>query len=147
MSLPIKAIDRLFERMALTYGRQWSNMYEGQPLNDVKTLWAHELAGFNGRLECVAWALDNLPDRAPNIIEFRKICRAAPQPETPQLPEPKADPARVNAELSKLRDVVNIKPRSTDGKDWARRIIANKRGGMQTNPTSLLFARQALGEA
>ncbi len=26
----------------------------------------------------VAWALENLPERCPNVIEFRNLCRQAP---------------------------------------------------------------------
>ncbi len=103
MSISIKAIDRLFERLAATYGSAWSRQWSDVPLADVKTAWAHELSGYGGRLEVLAWALENLPERAPNIIEFRNLCRRSPAPEAPRLPEPKADPERLARELSKCR--------------------------------------------
>lgn len=105
MTLPIKAIDRLFERMAATYGAQWTRMWATVPISDVKTAWAHELAGYAGRLDALAWVLENLPERCPNVIEFRNLCRLAPTPERPRLPEPAADPQRVAAELAKLREL------------------------------------------
>lgn len=147
MSLPTKAIDRLFERLAATYGASWTRMWADVPMNDVKAAWAHELSGFENDLESVAWALDNLPERCMNVIEFRNLCRRAPAPEVPRLPEPKANPERLRAELAKLADVrakvANPKP---DGaKDWARRIIGRFNAGDKVRPVSLRFAREALG--
>lgn len=148
MSLPIKAIDRLFERLAATYGAFWTRQWSDIPIADAKSAWAHELAGFNGQLEALAWGLENLPEKCPNVIEFRNLCRRAPVPELPRLPEPKADPERMRRELSKLgqikQQVLSIK--TLDGKEWARRIIARHQGGFVVNAVSLRFAREALGE-
>lgn len=147
MSLQMKAIDRLFERMAATYTTQWTRQFSEVPMQDVKTAWAHELGSFAGYLEAIAWALENLPPKCPNVIEFRNICRQAPARPVPQLPEPKADPARVAAELAKLADVKkSVLVGRTDGKEWARRIIAQVDAGIPTNMTIKRFAKQALGE-
>ena len=145
MSFPLKAVDRLFERLMATYGRDFMSRYEGLELSAVKTVWAHELAGFASRLSDVAWALEHLPERCPNVIEFRNLCRQAPAPETARLPEPKADPERVKAELEKLgglRQTVTSAPGS--GKDWARRILARHANGERIRPISLRFAKEAL---
>lgn len=77
MSMPIKAIDRLFDRLGLTYGSAWSRKWEGMPINEVKSLWAHELAYYANHLDAVAWALENLPENCPNVVEF-KIFAAKP---------------------------------------------------------------------
>lgn len=146
MSLSIKAIDRLFERMAATYGGQWSRQWADVPMADVKAAWGHELSGYAGNLQAVAWALENLPERCPNVIEFRNLCRRAPQNEALKLPEPKADPERVQRELSRLGDVrKKVMSTSIDYRDWARRIIARHDAGERLNVTSLRFAREALG--
>jgi hypothetical protein len=142
MSLPMKAVDRLFERLAATYGSAWSRQWESVPITDVKAAWSHELAIYTGRLEAVAWALENLPERCPNVIEFRNLCRSAPAPATKLLPSPKADPERVKAELAKLASR-NPMDRP-DPKDWARRILARHEAGEKLNPTTLRFAREAL---
>lgn len=147
MSLPTKAIDRLFERLAATYGAAWTRQWADVPLSDVKTAWAHELSGYASEtgLKAVAWALENLPERVPNVIEFRAICRRAPAPELPRLPEPKADPERLKQELAKLGDIrakATHTPR--DCKAWAKRILARHEAGDKLNPTSLRFAREAL---
>jgi hypothetical protein len=145
MSLPIKAIDRLFERLGATYGSAWTRQWADIPISDAKSAWAHELAGFDGQLESLAWALENLPEKCPNLIEFRNLSRRAPAPEMPKLPEPKADPERLRKELARLGEI-KLKTLSTklDHKEWARRIIARHDAGDKLNPTTLRFAKEAL---
>lgn len=147
MSLPTKAIDRLFERLAASYGAQWTRQWQDVPMSDVKTLWTHELDVFAASLHRVAWALENLPPKCPNVIEFKNLCRQAPAPEVPPLPEPKADPERVKAELSKLGDL-RAKVASgalVDQKAWAKRLIAREKAWEVLNPTVSRFAHEALG--
>lgn len=147
MSLQMKAIDRLFERMAATYTTSWVRQFDVVPMQDVKTAWAHELDGFAGRLDAVAWALENLPPRCPNVIEFKQLCRQAPRPAEKRLPEPKADPDRVASELSKLRDsfkVTATRSAEIDPKGWAKAILAREKAGERLNPTTLRFAREAM---
>lgn len=146
MSLPLKAVDRLFERLALTYGRQFTDLYAAADPSAVKTLWGHELSIFAGSLHRIAWALENLPPRCPNVIEFKSLCRQAPSPEAPMLPEPKADPERLKQELAKLGDIRAkvVSESKVDHKAWARRIVARQEAGDRINPTSLRFAREAL---
>jgi hypothetical protein len=146
MSLSNQAIDRLFTRLGATYGAQWDKSLGTAPLGDVKTLWAHELAPFANSLHRIAWALENLPARCPNVIEFKQLCRQAPAPETPALPEPKADPERLKQELSKLGDlrVKLLTDNRVDHKAWAKRIMVRYRAAERINPTVLRFAREAL---
>lgn len=143
MSLPLKAIDRLFERLYATYGNDWVARWAGQDDAKVKTIWAHELSAYANHLEDIAWALENLPTRAPNAIEFRNLCRSAPRQAAPALPEPKADLARLQAELTKLAEVRKTTA-PADHKAWARRIIAMHDAGDRVRPISLRFAREAL---
>jgi hypothetical protein len=146
MSLTNQAIDRLFTRLGATYGAQWDRALGSAPLGDVKTLWAHELSPFAGTLHRIAWALENLPARCPNVIEFKLLCRQAPAPDVPELAEPKADPERLKQELSKLGDLkAKLATDSrVDHKAWAKRIMARYHAGERINPTSLRFAREAL---
>lgn len=144
MSISMRAIDRLFERLAATYGAQWTRQWQDVPMSDVKTAWAYELGVFGESLHRIAWALENLPPKCPNVIEFKSLCRQAPAPETPRLPEPKADPERIKAELAKLAPMRNNPVQRTDGRDWARRIIAKHEGGAKVAPCTLKMARDAL---
>ena len=147
MSMPLQAVDRLFSRLTMTYGPAFTKTFEGLDLNEVKSLWSHELAFYctQERMFDVAWALENLPERAPNIIEFRNLCRKAPEREKPRLPEPKADPVRLQKELARLGEirekVLNIK---VDHKAWAKRILEKHQAGEKLNVTVLRFAKEAL---
>jgi hypothetical protein len=150
MSFPKKAIDRLFERMAAAYGAQWSRMWEGVPIQDVKTAWCHELDAFDGEagLQRVAWALDNLPDKVMNAPGFRNLCRLAPSGPAPALPLPPENQERMRAELAKLGHVEKAKRMPTTGgidpKAWAKRHIARHEAGEKVRPISLKFARDAM---
>jgi len=146
MSLPSKAIDRLFDRLMATYGNEWTNRWQGLDSQSVKSLWAHELSGYSNRLEAIAWALENLPPRSPNVIEFKQLCRLAPMPDVPKLPEPKADPERVKAELAKLKVMVNAPQQTSavDPKAWAKRIVARHESGDRITPTTLRVALDSL---
>jgi hypothetical protein len=145
MSLSNQAIDRLFTRLGATYGSQWDKSLGSAPLSDVKTLWAHELSSYANSLHRIAWALENLPPRCPNVIEFKQLCRQAPAPEATALPEPKADPDRLKRELSKLADMKKaVVADKVDHKAWAKKIMFRYKAGERINPTSLRFAREAL---
>ena len=146
MSLPTNVIDRLFQRLAATYGASWDRSMGSAPVGDVKTAWAHELQGFGHRLDALAWALENLPERCPNVIEFRNLARKAPEPETPRLPEPPADPARLRAELAKLQPIIDAARNAvtTDRLAWARRIVCRADAGVRVAPATLKIARDAL---
>jgi hypothetical protein len=145
MTISEKAIDRLFHRLTATYGADFLGRYKGQTENDLKAVWMHELAGFENHLGALAWALENLPERAPNVIEFRNLARRAPLPEVPRLESPKADLARVNAELSKLggirKQLVNT---TRPGLDWAYALKARDDAGEKLRPVVRMFYRQAL---
>ena len=147
MSMPLQAVDRLFSRLTMTYGPTFTRTFEGLDLNEVKSLWSHELAFYctQDRMIDVAWALENLPERAPNIIEFRNLCRKAPEREKPRLPEPKADPVRLQKELARLGEIrEKVLTTAVDHKAWARRIIARHQAGDKLNLTILGFAKEAL---
>ena len=142
MSLPLQAVDRLFERLTATYGRQFLSLYEGLDVNAVKSSWAHELSGFGGQLHAVAWALENLPEQPPNAIAFRNLCRRAPDMPLPRLPEPKADPARVREELAKLGGIRKEITRNVGvNTDWAHAIVCRAEAGERIAPLVLSMAR------
>ncbi len=146
MSLHVKAIDRLFSRLTLTYGRAFTAEADNLGLADVKTNWAHELRSFDDRLWCIAWELENLPERCPNVIQFRNLCRAAPAPDVPRLPEPAADVERMRAELAKLAPMRTASAASSigafDGKAWAKRLIDRHAAGDLGSNAGLKMARQ-----
>ena len=107
MSMPREWVDRLFERLAAIYGRGWIGKWEGVDWEAVKSAWAHELRdiGPSG----IKYALDNLPENAPNAVEFRRLCAVPPRfyggEDVPRLPEPPANPEVAKAALEKLKQL------------------------------------------
>lgn len=147
MSLPLQVVERLFDRLISTYGNDFTNRYAGLDISKTKTVWGYELDAFGNSLHRIAWALENLPERCPNVIEFKKLCYSAPSPEALQLPEPKANPARVAAELAKLaplREKLSAPVAQKDYKQWARVILASPEG---RSPAAIQMAKNALEDA
>ncbi|MDE2104030.1 MAG: hypothetical protein KGL39_42730 [Patescibacteria group bacterium] len=145
MSLPLPVIDRLFQRLAATYGAAWDRSLGNAPMVDVKTVWGEELTGFSDRLGLIAWALENLPERCPNVIEFRNLCRHAPLLDAPRIEQERkaATPERIAAELAKLTPA---QPRQRGAVDvrWAQSIVAAHKRGVRVNSLPLRMARDAL---
>ena len=145
MGMPSAWIDRIFDKLTLTYGQAFLNRWKDLDLNAVKSDWMHELDGMERHPEAIAFALSNLNDKPPTVIEFRAMCRRAPSPVVPALEAPKADPERVRAELAKLAPVrqaarVNV----PGGRDWAHRILARSAAGERILPITLRFATEAV---
>lgn len=145
MALPIKTVERLFDRLTTTYGTEFTNTWKGLDMNAVKTTWAHELSFYADRLKDIAWALENLPDRAPNLIQFKNLCRQAPSIEPKQLPPPEINCDRIRAELEKLTEIQS-KAANKDQKEWARRLIQRAATGEKIPLVNLRFAKMALKE-
>lgn len=147
MSLPLQAIDRLFSRLQATYGRDFMDKYVGLEVNAVKASWAHELSVFANNLHPLAWALEHLPERAPNVIEFRKIANAAPMPDVPRIEVVSASPARIAAEIAKLGTLrVNhaVGKRSDTG--WAEGLrVKDEADPSRVSQTVRAMYRAALG--
>lgn len=143
MSLPADWTDKIFMKLTLIYGRDFTARWEGMNICDIKTDWSHELSGYENRPKSIAWALQNLPaGKPPTVLEFRKLCNSLPQEATVFLDAPKADPARVKEELAKIAQVAPVS--KIDGREWARRIIQRKADGEFINPFSLNLAKGAL---
>ena len=121
MILPERVIERLFERLALSYGNQWLALWDGLELPAVRAMWAAELGAYAERLDALAWALEHLPERAPNLPAFKALVAQAPRPETPALPGPAPDPARVAQAVRSMRGTDNT--HAADGRTLAQQCI------------------------
>lgn len=142
MSLPNHWIDRIFEKLTLVYGQEFLNRWKGVPIDEVKMDWAHELGGLKEQPEAVTWALRHLPtERPPTVLQFREICRRAPDPERPRLSQPKADSLRVQTEIAKLRASLSASIVAANPTDWAHRILAEHEAGVLKTSTVLAMAR------
>lgn len=137
--LPQAWIEKLFRKLQARYGKAFLGQYDGVPLTDVMADWADELAGFVARPEAIAHAVANLPERAPNVTQFRALCVGAPSA-APALPPVQADPARVQAALAQ---VSRAAPQSDRYTDWIRRGLANLESGVKRSPTVIRMLREA----
>ena len=143
MALPLIWTDRIFEKLTLTYGHAFLARWRDLDIDAVKSDWSTELAWFEKHPKAIAHALQNLPsDKPPTVLQFRDLCRSAPAPEVPRLPEPVADKARVDAELAKLRPIVDRQEFSH--KDWAWRIINRAKAGYRVRKLYLDWANEAV---
>lgn len=142
MSLPIEWVEKIFKKLSVTYGREFLGRYEGIPLIDVKTDWAHELSGFENHPEAIKHALLNLnPSKAPTVYEFRNVCAGAPKMAAVELPRPPQDPAIVAAIVKgiKEKEVVN------GMKDWAHNLKQRHDAGIKLNMNQIRCYKAALG--
>ena len=145
MTLPIAAVERLFDRLSMTYGTEFKNKWTGMPLNEIKTHWAYELSQFADNLNAIGWALQNLPDRCPNLIEFKSLCKQAPRPTTIALDAPKVPIEVVDTEISKIIASLVKTPESTgDHKRWARRLKERHEKGEKLSPYQINCYKVAL---
>ena len=119
-ALPDAWIDRLFDRLEAGYGSKWLNMWGNTNLANVKSLWAEKLAGFADNPKALAYALDCLDEHPfpPTLPEFLALCRKAPRPSLPALPQPEASPEKAAAFANEVKSVTSQKK---DLLAWARK--------------------------
>lgn len=115
--LPLKWVERIFQKLSLVYGRDFLSRWEGQELPSVMADWAHELAGFADQPEAIAYALQHLPpEKPPTVLQFRALCNLRPDKALPALPAPESKPApEVMARVATIRDA----QRDDGPKAWA----------------------------
>ena len=145
MSLPLPWVDRIFEKLTLVYGHAFLVRWRDVDMDAVKHDWAAELDGFQQNPQAIAFALQNLEsEKPPTVLMFRAIALRSPQPDALRLPEPKADPARVAAELGKLGHLRMVAP-FRDDKAWAKKIIDRHAQGAKIGIYALKAAREVVG--
>ena len=86
-TIPASWVDRIFARLQGVYGREFTGQFSviDNNGNDIgmenaKSVWGQELGCFALNPDAISFALLNLPDRAPNAIKFKELCRHAPRP-------------------------------------------------------------------
>lgn len=144
MSLPLPWVDKIFDKLTMVYGHTFLNRWKDLDLNAIKSDWMHELSGFERAPHAIAYALSNLPESPQNVMQFKALCRLAPAAAQQALPEPKADPARVAAELAKLAPLREAPVQPKDYKAWARKILAEHSAGIRRTPAVVQMAKNAL---
>ena len=135
-SLPDPWVRKIFATMRATYGasfdRQWQCPAGTDPAehaNDMIGHWARELRGYQQSPQAIAYALDHLPDSPPNLIEFKKLCRGAPQYAQKQLEGPKVTPEKM---VEAVAGITKPAPKENP-RQWAEDLKAiEARGGNLT---------------
>lgn len=141
-SLPEAWVDRIFQKLALTYGRTFLNRWEGMDINAVKEDWGHELRGFQQSPDAIKHALEHLPpDKAPTVLEFRDLCLKAPKYAAKALPAPKPDPAVVR----EVMGAINKPTSDYDRLGWAKRLLGRVAGGEKLPKAHIDMAKRAIG--
>lgn len=139
MSLPAAWVDRIFQRLTMVFGRDFTSRYDGLEIADVKAEWGEELAGFQQSHWALKFALENLPsDKPPTVLQFRDICRRAPQYMPKALPAPAPDPEMAKSVRKAFRSI-----NAAGSTEWAGKLRARIEAG-EIRPTK--FQRDALAE-
>jgi len=72
----MKAIDRLFQRLSLNYGRLFLDMWKDIPIDQVKAEWSEGLAGYP--YDDISAALNYCLDHnkfPPTLPDFKLLCK------------------------------------------------------------------------
>ena len=96
MPMEIQVIEIIFKHMERVYGNAFDQYKNVQ-------IWAKELSGF--RPHEIAYGLARLPEKLPDVIQFRDVCRMAPPPIVKMLAAP-IDKERGLQEISKLKSLM-----------------------------------------
>lgn len=145
MSLPIAWVDKIFSRLTVRYGDRFLNRWKGIDMDAVRFDWAETLSGFKNWPDAISYALDNIDDeKPPTAAMFRAIASRAPKPEVLALPEPKANPEKVAAELAKLAPLRAEVVSRVDHKAWAKTLKARHESGEKLNMNQVRCYRAAL---
>ncbi len=122
-ALPSAWIDRIFSRLSGIYGSKFVSQWAGCDIENVRNVWAEELAGFRDLPEAIGYALKNLdPVFPPSALEFRALCRKAPRKDAPlALPhKPTAEELERQHEMAKkVAEATQHRP-GFDPMDWAK---------------------------
>ena len=111
MSLPIEVINKVFLRLSNTYGSAWDSLWALNDIHEVKELWADQLGFFHEKWDCFRWAFENLPERPPNLIQFKKLLMECPKLRTETqvyLPPPDVPPMpdEIRKKINELRKIL-----------------------------------------
>ena len=88
--LPAAWMAKIFSEMQGFYGTRYTNMWKtgellpnGEDAGHVNMMrvWSEKLGGFSEHPECIAHALENLPEIPPTLPQFQELCRRAPRKE------------------------------------------------------------------
>jgi hypothetical protein len=111
--LPSAWVEKIFARLQGVYGREFLGQYGTGMVSGVdagienaKIVWAEELSGFAKWPEAIGYALEHLPERVPNCIKFKELCRNAPRPEPMKLEHKLTEEQRA-ANKKRIKEIID----------------------------------------
>lgn len=145
-ALPEAWIERVFGRFEDFYGAKFLDMWRGSDMLRVKRTWAMKLVGFSDQPERISFALNALEHHPfpPTLPEFLALCRQAPPPNRPALPEPRIDPEVAAARAKQVQEKTLESMRNPPHHHWAVRILSDIAAGVVLPRISEQFAIEAL---
>ncbi len=120
--MPSAWIERIFGRMEALYGSAFLDRWKHSDIDNVRRVWAEELAGFADHPEAIAHALKALTSKPtpPSLPEFLDLCRQAPRQFAPALEAPRLSPSE-QAERAEAISAAFGRSADFDYLAWARR--------------------------
>ena len=147
--LPPAWVDRIFARLDGVYGGEFAGKFSrvvggrDEGIQAAKATWADELGGYADTPEAIAFALDvrNLPERAPNLVQFLGICKTAPRKSVAQLAHTPSDDDR-SENRERIQAAAQAVKVGSGAKftDWWQRILENPE---KCPAISVEFAKEA----
>lgn len=111
----MEIIDRLFLKFAALYGNTWRNTYKNPDfLAFTKNQWREALVGYEEKVLTQALNICREHHKfPPSVPEFIESCKVISRKNVFYVPEniTKARPEVAALNLSKIRAILNIKPR------------------------------------
>lgn len=146
MSLPMPWVEKIFTKLVLTFGREFTARWDEASLLDVKNDWAHELRGFAQNPQALAFGLEHcVSGKPPTVHEFKAACQRRPDPLPAALLDvPLADPQRVAAELARCGSLRQVAP-FRDHKAWAKKLVERHAQGLKVSTYALKAAQSVAG--
>lgn len=150
--LPAAWVERIFEVMAATYGRQrLGTMFDGQEPDMVKRVWGRALSALPQ--DAVAAAVHKLPQQSwtwpPTLPEFCAFVReqVPPPAHRPALPVPHRRQADIAVGAEKVAALKAAVSTRKDPRAWAHKILQRHADGDSSlAPISIQFAKEALNK-
>jgi hypothetical protein len=142
--LPLKWVERIFQKLSLVYGREFLSRWEGQELPSVMADWSRELSGFADQPDAIAYGLQHLPpEKPPTVLQFRALCNLRPDKALPALPAPESKPApEVMARVATILDTRRV----NDHKAWAWKLRERESRGPGLTRAQRGMWRKALAD-
>jgi hypothetical protein len=141
MSLPAAWTDRIFTKLTLTYGQAFLRQYDGVDMDEVKANWGHELACYAQSLEAIRHGCANLPERPPNVVQFRELCRIPQSPVLLTNDLPPVDPKMA----AMVKEVFSKAEKRSNDRAWAHELKAREEAGEVLSFAQRNAWREALG--